>query len=31
VDEFPDTEYRRKAETLLQKIDTNAKEESKEG
>jgi outer membrane protein assembly factor BamD len=31
VDEFPDTEYRRKAETLLQQIDTNAKEESKEG
>ncbi|MGB7290576.1 MAG: outer membrane protein assembly factor BamD [Thermodesulfobacteriota bacterium] len=31
VDEFPDTEYRRKAETLLQKIDTNAKEEPKEG
>jgi outer membrane protein assembly factor BamD len=31
VDEFPDTEYRRKAETLLQQIDANAKEESKEG
>ncbi len=31
VDEFPDTEYRRKAESLLQEIDTNAEEESKEG
>lgn len=31
VDEFPDTEYRRKAESLLQEIDTNTKEESKEG
>ncbi|HEX9666995.1 MAG TPA: outer membrane protein assembly factor BamD [Thermodesulfobacteriota bacterium] len=31
VDEFPDTEYRKKAESLLQEIDTNTKEESKEG
>lgn len=31
VDEFPDTEYRRKAESLLQKIDTNAKEQAQEG
>lgn len=31
VDEFPDTEYRRKAESLLHEIDTNTKEESKEG
>jgi outer membrane protein assembly factor BamD len=31
VGEFPDTEYRRKAEALLQKIDTNAEEESNEG
>jgi outer membrane protein assembly factor BamD len=31
VDEFPDTKYRQKAESLLQEIDTNSKEESKEG
>jgi len=31
VDEFPDTKYQKKAESLLQEIENNAKEESKEG
>ena len=31
VEEFPDTEYRIKAEALLQKIETNSKEEAQEG